>query len=105
MELQDVLNRINQLLEVRHWSIGELGRQANLAENTIYRWFGKRSEPSFSALMKVSNAFNMSLVEFLAFSPEDQAIAERHEAMRLYEKLDDKNKRLVFGILKELTTE
>ncbi len=71
MEIQIILNKINALIERRHWSINELTERAGLSGGVIYEWYGKKKQPSLRALEAVCNACEITLGEFFSSTPEE----------------------------------
>ncbi len=60
----DVLERITKMREERHWTEYQLAEKAGLTQSTISSWYRKNILPTIPSLMKICNAFGISLAQF-----------------------------------------
>lgn len=60
----DILKKITQLREERHWTEYQLAEHSGLTQSTISSWYRKNTLPSISSLSKICDAFGMTLSQF-----------------------------------------
>ena len=68
MEIDDIINRINFLLDFNKWSMYKLAKEANLPYSSICNIFHRKSFPSLVTLDKICKGFNISLSEFFDYN-------------------------------------
>lgn len=69
----DILDKITELREERHWSEYQLAEKSGLTQSTISSWYRKGILPSIPSLEKICDAFGLSLSQFF-IEEESQAI-------------------------------
>lgn len=67
--LKDILVTITNLREARGWTEYQLAENAGLPQSTISSWYRKKMIPTVPSLMKICNAFGITLSQL--FSDED----------------------------------
>ena len=65
----NVLERITSMRETRHWTEYQLAEKSGLTQSTISSWYRKNMYPSIPSLIKICDAFDISLSQF--FLDED----------------------------------
>ena len=60
----DILEKITELREERHWSEYQLAEKSGLTQSTISSWYRKGILPSIPSLSKICDAFGLSLSQF-----------------------------------------
>ena len=60
----DVLERILKLRQERNWSEYELAARAGLTQSTISSWYKKKMLPTIPSLVRICDAFGVTLSEF-----------------------------------------
>lgn len=60
----DILDKITELREERHWSEYQLAEKSGLTQSTISSWYRKGILPSIPSLEKLCDAFGLSLSQF-----------------------------------------
>lgn len=60
----DVLDRITKLRKERHWTEYQLSEKSGLTQSTISSWYRKDMLPSIPSLLKICDAFGISLSQF-----------------------------------------
>ena len=60
----DVLQRINELREERHWTEYQLAERSGLTQSTISSWYRKNMLPTIPSLTKICDAFGISISQF-----------------------------------------
>ena len=91
-----VLNRIQQLLEFKHWTLYKLAKNSDIAYSSLNNIFNRETCPTVTTLEKICKGFNMSLSEFFDFetnplrnesiSPEEQDILNRYNELYCQDK-------------------
>ncbi len=88
----DTHNRLQQLLEERHWSKYRLSKKSGLSESTIANIFKRNSDPTITTLTAVRNGFGITLSQFFAeqemveLSPELRELFESWMPLALEQK-------------------
>ena len=67
----DILDKIIQLREERHWSEYQLAEESGLTQSTISTWYRKNMLPSISSIEKICVAFDISLSQFFLDNSEN----------------------------------
>ena len=60
----NVLDKITDMREERHWSEYQLAEQSGLTQSTISSWYRKNTLPSIPSLQKICDAYGISLSQF-----------------------------------------
>lgn len=60
----DVLEKITELRIERHWTEYQLAEASGLTQSTISSWYRKDMLPTLPSLMKICDAFNISISQF-----------------------------------------
>lgn len=60
----NVLERITEMREERHWSEYQLSEKSGLTQSTISSWYRKDMLPTLPSLMKICDAFGISISQF-----------------------------------------
>ena len=91
----DVLKRIIELREERHWTEYRLAEEAEMTQSTISAWFRKNNLPSIPSLERLCDAFGITLSQFFleegeetSFLTEKQLALIHHAAKLTPEQFD-----------------
>lgn len=60
----NVLERITTMREARHWTEYQLAEKSGLTQSTISSWYRKNMLPTIPSLIKICDAFGISLSQF-----------------------------------------
>ena len=60
----DVLERITKMREERNWTEYQLAEKSGLTQSTISSWYRKNIFPTIPSLIKICDAFEISLSQF-----------------------------------------
>lgn len=60
----NVLERITKMREERHWTEYQLAEKSGLTQSTISSWYRKGMFPTIPSLMKICDAFGISIAQF-----------------------------------------
>lgn len=97
----DCLERIQELLNERGWSMYQLSQRAGIPQSTLSNLFIRYNAPTIPTLEKICSAFGISLSEFFRdtsseiSSDEERILAEWH-------KLSPKGKDALITLLSEM---
>ncbi len=100
----DILNRITEYRETRHWTEYQLAEKSGLTQSTISSWYCKNMLPSIPSLEKVCSAFDITLSQFFL---EDSTSAVnlsplQVEVLANFDKLSINQKEFLLAFLKSL---
>lgn len=100
---QDVLDRIQQLLTFKHWSLYKLAKQSDIPYSSLNNIFNRQTCPTMVTLEKICHGFNISLSEFFSFesNPLRNEILsnDEEELLNTYKELSVQNKKLLKAYL------
>ena len=103
---QDVLNRIQQLLKFKHWTLYKLAKESNIAYSSLNNIFNRQTCPTVITLEKICKGFNMSLSEFFAFDinplRNESLTIEQQDLLNSYNELSSQDKLLLKAYLNGL---
>lgn len=94
----DILKKIEKLRLEHNWSLYKLAEEAGLTQSTITNMFSRGTLPSIRTLDAICSAFNISLSEF--FSEEDNINYKTLSMLDSYNRLDDKDKKIIDKLIK-----
>lgn len=104
-----IIRQIQFLMERRHWTAYHLAREAGVSVSTISNIFQRGSCPSISLLQKITDAFGMTLSEFMASLetgdyplPEDLT-EEEYDIVSQYRTLSKSNRKLLAAYINGLS--
>lgn len=62
--MKNVLERILELREERHWTEYQLAEKSGITQSTISSWYRKGMLPTIPSLIKICDAFGITLSQF-----------------------------------------
>ena len=91
--MDNILNTITAYREERKWSLYDLATHAELKSTTISTWYNEDAIPSIPSLVKICDAFQITLSEFFAkaegsesapvvLTPQQMQIIDRWSVLR-----------------------
>ena len=86
----NILEKITTLREERHWTEYQLAEKSGLTQSTISSWYRKNLLPTIPSLIKICDAFEITLSHFfLEDSNQSVVLNERQlELLEVASKLD-----------------
>lgn len=60
----NILERITEMREERHWSEYQLAEKSGLTQSTISSWYRKDMLPTIPSLVKICDAFDITMSQF-----------------------------------------
>ena len=91
--MDNILNTITAYREERKWSLYDLATHAELKTSTISTWYNNNAIPTIPSLVKICDAFQITLSEFfakaegseyvpVALTPQQMQIIEKWSILR-----------------------
>ncbi len=94
-----IIQRMNQLLQERSWTIYRLAKESDIAYSSLNNIFIRNTIPSVLTLEKICNGFQITLSQF--FEPDtpiipssDMLTSEERDIIETYRKLSKTDKQL-----------
>lgn len=75
----NVLDRITQLREERHWSEYQLAEKSGLTQSTISSWYRKDMLPTIPSLAKICDAFGITVSQFFLEDSEHTVLLTENQ--------------------------
>ena len=60
----NILDKITEMREARHWTEYQLAEKSGLTQSTISSWYRKNMLPTIPSLLKICDAFGVSMSQF-----------------------------------------
>ncbi len=60
----NILDKITEMREERHWTEYQLAEKSGLTQSTISSWYRKNMLPTIPSLLKICDAFGISMSQF-----------------------------------------
>lgn len=96
---QDILNRIESLLEFKHWSVYKLAKESGLSYSSLNNIFNRKTCPSIMTLEKICYGFGISLTEFFDFQSQprmqDVLSLREQELVNCHRSLSSTDKKIL----------
>ena len=86
----DVLEKIAQLRTERHWTEYQLAEASGLTQSTISSWYRKGMLPTLPSLVKICEAFNISVSQFF-LEDNKQAVLLNDKQIKLLDAVSRLN--------------
>lgn len=100
----DVLDKITKLRLERNWSEYQLAEKSGLTQSTISSWYRKNLIPTIPSLIKICEAFDITLSQFFLDTDEAsiQITEQQHRLLYYASKLDTEQYNALIEFLKTL---
>lgn len=100
----NVLEKITVLREERHWTEYQLAEKSGLTQSTISSWYRKNLLPTIPSLMKICDAFEITLSHFfLEDSNQSVVLNDRQlELLKVSSKLDKEQMESLINFLNKI---
>ena len=99
----DVLQKICAMREERHWTEYQLAEKSGLTQSTISSWYRKNLMPSIPSLLKICDAFGITISQFF-LDDTSKTVLLNDEQMQLIEAAAKLDKQQYQALLKFLKT-
>ncbi|MCI9030922.1 MAG: helix-turn-helix transcriptional regulator [Clostridia bacterium] len=103
MQVYEINKRIDELREIRGWTLYKLAEEAGLTQSTLFNMRTRGTLPSITTLSCICNAFGITLSEFFT-TGEDETELTAYEKRMLqnFRRLSVKNKAAVSELVEKL---
>jgi len=100
----NVLDRITQLREERHWTEYQLAEKSGLTQSTISSWYRKDMLPTIPSLSKICDAFGITLSQFFLEDTERTLLLNENQLqlIKSTSKLTPEQFEHLLGFLKNI---
>lgn len=100
----DVLQKISVLREERHWTEYQLAEKSGLTQSTISSWYRKNLTPSIPSLIKICDAFGITISQFFLDDTNKTVLLseEQIELIEVAARLDKEQYHALLQFLKLL---
>lgn len=100
----DVLEKITKLRIERHWTEYQLAEASGLTQSTISSWYRKDMLPTLPSLIKICDAFNISVSQFFIEDNNNAVLLNDKQAQLINaaSKLDSEQYNALLAFLKTL---
>lgn len=100
----NVLDRITQLREERHWTEYQLAEKSGLTQSTISSWYRKNMLPTVPSLAKICDAFGITLSQFFLEDSEHTVLLTENQMqlIKVASKLSPEQFDHLLGFLNEI---
>ena len=97
----DVLKRIEELRKIKNITVYELAKRCGIARNTIYSWYSKNYQPTFSTLELIcEKGFGITIQEFLGINEKTAPLSqEQINLLNQWALLTEKQKASILEII------
>ena len=113
-EYNFVINRINELIKERNWSIYRLAKESSIAYSSLNNIFIRNTVPSVLTLEKICNGLQITLSQFFETDTNVQPVSDilssdERNLVNIYRNLSKSDKKLmnayINGLAKKLPDE
>ena len=100
----NILNRIIKLRTERNWSEYQLAEKSGITQSTISAWFRLNTLPTIPSLLKICNAFGITMSQFFMEEGEEipNLTSAQAEILLQVSKLSSEQQKLLYEFLKSL---
>lgn len=100
----DVLDRITNLREKRNWTEYQLAEHSGLTQSTISSWYRKQTLPTIPSLIRICDAFGITISQFFLEDIEQSIILteKQSELLRVSSKLSSEQYNALLHFLEKL---
>lgn len=100
----NILEKITTLREDRHWTEYQLAEKSGLTQSTISSWYRKNLLPTIPSLMKICDAFEITLSHFFLEDSDQSVVLNEHqlELLTVASKLDKEQMEALINFLNKM---
>ena len=97
----NIFEKITTLREERHWTEYQLAEKSGLTQSTISSWYRKNLLPTIPSLMKICEAFEITMSHFF-LENSNQSVVLNDRQMELLEAASKLDKEQMDALIKFL---
>ena len=100
----NILEKITTLREDRHWTEYQLAEKSGLTQSTISSWYRKNLLPTIPSLMKICDAFEITMSHFFLEDSDQSVVLNKHqlELLTVASKLDKEQMDALINFLNKM---
>ena len=99
----NVLERIVELREERHWTEYQLAEPSGLPQSTISSWYRKNMIPTIPSLEKICTAFGITLSQLFAEGNTPVSLTEsQQKLLERWSRLSEDQQAVVFALIDKM---
>lgn len=102
----DVIKRIQELLDFKHWTLYKLAKESDLPYSSLNNLFHRKNCPTIATLERICIGFGIGLPEFFSFAENplrsNDISLEKQDILNSYDSLSAKDKELLTAYLRGL---
>lgn len=102
----DVIKRIQELLDFKHWTLYKLAKESDLPYSSLNNLFHRKNCPTIATLERICAGFGIGLSEFFNFTENplrnNEISSEKQDILNSYDSLSAKDKELLVAYLRGL---
>ena len=106
MNENEVLERIQYFLKLKHWSVYKLAKESKLPYSSLNNIFVRKTSPTIPTLEKICDGFGISVSEFFSYQTNplksDNLTEKEQDIVNSYRSLSEKDKELLVAYLNGL---
>lgn len=103
---EQVLNRIQELLKFKHWTLYKLAKESEIPYSSLSNIFNRNTCPTVVTLEKICNGLGIGLAEFFIFEENplrnEALTSEQQDLLNAYDALSKQDKQLLHAYLNGL---
>lgn len=103
MNENEVLERIQYFLKLKHWSVYKLAKESKLPYSSLNNIFVRKTSPTIPTLEKICDGFGISVSEFFSYQTNplksDNLTEKEQDIINSYRSLSEKDKELLAAYL------
>ena len=103
MNENEVLERIQYFLNLKHWSVYKLAKESKLPYSSLNNIFVRKTSPTIPTLEKICDGFGISVSEFFSYQTNplksDNLTEKEQDIINSYRSLSEKDKELLAAYL------
>ena len=96
-QIISILNRINELRELKGWTKSELASHAGISTDSVYNWYKEETLPSLTNIELICKAVDITIEQF--FCDIDSIPEDEKELLNNWMFLSDLEKKAVFDLI------
>jgi transcriptional regulator with XRE-family HTH domain len=101
----DILTKITDLREKRHWTVWRLAEESGVDQSTISAWYNKGRCPSIVSLERICEAFGITMAQFFIEGPAVVDLTrEQAELLETWSALSQNQKEVILSLIKNILT-
>ena len=98
--MKDILSLITQYREARGWTEYQLAETAGLPQSTISSWYRKQIIPTVPSLIKICNAFGITMSQLFAEGEETVSLTDSQKALlERWSRLSEEQQLVLFQLM------